>query len=1006
MKKITLLCVGVVSLLSLHAQQTYTYSNPARAFQEGKEQYLQKQFAVSFHNLEQFLQTADSTDKSKIEEAEYLMAADAYELRQANATELLKGHLAKYPGSPMIDNVKFRLGILLFEQKKYEAAIKELSVVNINRLNTDDANLYHFALGYCYIATNDFAKAGEQFKPLIGVEKYDKTAKYYYGYSQYAQGNYDAALPYFEAIQNEPAFSALAPYYVIQIYAQQKEYDKVKSYGKTILEINPNNPKNEEVYRIMGECAYRDGDYKLAITDFAKAYSTNKQLPRTSFYMWGVSCMKTGAYDQAILPLTNVADETDALGQNAYFTLGNAYTKTNDRLKAQMAYANAGKLTFDKAVQEEALYNYALSTYENTTQFGESVKAFENFLSKFPDSKYADEINSRLATALIESKDYTAALNAINRLKITNPQVVAAKENVLFHLGVEQFDKKNYKTAIDYFTQALEVTSGRTSIVQIYFWRGESYYRLAKYSQAERDFNTYQDDSRSAKDANYHTSYYNLGYCNFLSGSYKQSMLAFMRYAGSESDAMSPVYIDALLRIGDCYYMSRDFTNARKYYAQVVAKDKTGSDYAEYQIAFIYGLQKNYHAKITELNKLIENFPTSPYAANAYYEIGRSYVIMEQYDKAIETYNTLVNKYPNSEFTRKAALEIGLAYTNLNNKNNALVAYKKVVTNYPGSTESKVAMENIENLYVDLSDAEGYVNYRRSLGKSTDLTAVMEDSLVYTTAEKVYLSDRFSDAVTLFTNYLSKYCPQGNYCIKATYYLADSYIQLKQPDKALGYYKKLTEIQGNPYMEQALAQSASITYDQQDYASSLSYFQRLAAITLNKDYQKAATLGVLRCSNYTNDYPTTLKSANQIINNNLSSADMVTEARFYRAKAYIAINKSDSAYNDLTVLSKNVRTATGAEAKYDLANYYFQKQELKKSEAEIMSFINMNTPHQYWLAKSFILLSDIYLQRGDKFQAKQYLLTLQDNYHQQDDILSIVQQKLQFIEQSGSDNSK
>jgi tetratricopeptide (TPR) repeat protein len=998
MKKITLLCVGFLSLLSLQAQQTYTYSNPARAFQEGKEQYLQQQFSASEHSLQTYLQSADPLDKSKIQEAEYLLAADAYELRQENAVDLLKTHLEKYPGTPMLDNVKFRLGILLFEHKQYATAIKELDKVDLKKLNSSDENLYHFALGYCYTATNDFAKARDQFKPLIGVEKYDKTANYYYGYCEYALGNYDTALPYFETIQNQPEFSPLAPYYIIQIYAKQKEYDKVKSYGKTILEINPNNPKNEEVYRIMGECAYRDQDYKLAITDFAKAYATDKQLSRTSFYMWGVSCIQAGAYDQAVLPLTKVAGETDALGQNAYLALGNAYNKTNDRLKAQMAYANAGKLTFDKKVQEEAVYNYALSTYESNAQFGESVKAFDNFLLSFPDSKYADEINSRLATALIQSKDYTAALNAINKLKTNNAQVVAAKENILFHLGVEQFDKKNYKGAISNLTKALDVTSGRPSLVQIYYWRGESYYRTGQYALAEKDFDTYQDDPRSTRDANFHLSYYALAYCKFLSHDYKQSLLSFMRFAGGEHEALSPAYIDALIRIGDCYYMTRDFINAHKYYAQVVAKGKAGSDYAEYQIAFLYGLQKNYRGKITELNKMIENFPTSNYIANAYYEIGRSYIIIEQYDKAIETYNTLIKKFPNSELTRKAALEIGLAYTNTNKKTEALAEYKKVVSNYPGSSEAKVAMENIENLYVDQSDAAGYVTYRRSLGKSTDLTTVMEDSLVYTTAEKVYLNGKLPEASTLFADYLAKYCPQGNYCIKATYYLADSYMQQKKTDEALASYRKLTEIEGNPYMEQALAQCASITYDKQDYAASLGFFKTLEATTSNKEYHEAASLGVLRCSHLTNDHPTTVKSANQIINNSLSPADMVVEARFYRAKAFLAENKQDSAFNDLSSLSKNVRTVFGAEAKYELANYYFQKQDLKKSEAEIMNFINLNTPYQYWLAKSFILLSDIYVKRGDSFQAKQYLLTLQDNYHQQDDILSIVKQKLQAIE--------
>ena len=1006
MKKITMLCVGLLSLMSLQAQETYTYSNPARSFQEGKEQFLQQQYSASQHSLQTYLQTADPLDKSRIEEAEYFLAANAYELRQANAVSLLKEHLEKYPGTPMLDNVKFRLGILLFEKKQHTAAIKELEAINIKRLNTTDAQQLHFALGYSYTSVNDFTKARDQFRPLLGTDKYDKTATYYYGYCEYALGNYDVALPYFEKIQNQSEFSSLAPYYIIQIYAKQKEYAKVKAYGKTILDTNPNNPKNSEVYRIMGESAFRDQDYKQAVTNFNRAGAIDKKLPRNAYYMWGMSCMQTGAYDQAIEPLSKVANNTDALGQNAYLALGNAYTKMNDKMKAQMSYAEAGKLTFDTGTQEVALYNYALTTYESTSKFGESVKAFDDFLVKFPNSKYSEEINGRLATALILSKDYKSALNAVNKLKTNTPQVIEAKENILFHLGVEQFEKKNYPEAVSYFTQSLAVTSNRPSLVQIYFWRGETYYNTGQYNFAERDFITYQNDSRSLKDANYRLSFYNLGYCNFLTHDYKQSQLTFMRYAGSEHDAMSPTYIDALARIGDCYYQARDFTNAHKYYAQVVAKGKPGSDYAEYQIAFIYGLGKNYRAKINELEKMIANFPTSDYTANAYYEIGRSYIIIEQYDKAISTYTTLIKKFPNSELTRKAALEIGMAYTNSNDKSKALTAYKQVVSSYPGSGESKIALENIENIYVDQSDAESYLNYRRSLGKSTDLTAVVEDSLVYTTAEKLYLLGKYPQASFQFSNYLAKYCPQGNYCIKATYYLADSYMQQLKPDDAYANYKKLTEIKGNPYMETALTQCASITYDKKDYTTSLGFFKTLEATTANKEYHEAARLGVLRCSHLANDYQGTVKIANEIIRNNLSSADMMNEARFYRAKAFLATNKQDSAFADLSSLARDVRTAIGAEAKYEVANYYYNKEELKKSEAEVMSFINANTPYQYWLAKSFILLSDIYVKRGDNFQAKQYLLTLQDNYHQQDDILSIVKQKLQALESATSGNSK
>ena len=63
-----------------------------------------------------------------------------------------------------------------------------------------------------------------------------------------------------------------------------------------------------------------------------------------------------------------------------------------------------------------------------------------------------------------------------------------------------------------------------------------------------------------------------------------------------------------------------------------------------------------------------------------------------------------------------------------------------------------------------------------------------------------------------------------------------------------------------------------------------------------------------------------------------------------------------------------------------------------------MSFAQMNTQQQYWLAKALILLADINLDKGDTFQARQYLLTLVNNYRRSDDILSTVQTKLQVLD--------
>jgi hypothetical protein len=59
----------------------------------------------------------------------------------------------------------------------------------------------------------------------------------------------------------------------------------------------------------------------------------------------------------------------------------------------------------------------------------------------------------------------------------------------------------------------------------------------------------------------------------------------------------------------------------------------------------------------------------------------------------------------------------------------------------------------------------------------------------------------------------------------------------------------------------------------------------------------------------------------------------------------------------------------------------------------------MQTSHQYWLAKSLILLADINVDKNDLFQAKQYLLALQNNYRKADDLAAIISDKLAHIQQ-------
>ena len=64
------------------------------------------------------------------------------------------------------------------------------------------------------------------------------------------------------------------------------------------------------------------------------------------------------------------------------------------------------------------------------------------------------------------------------------------------------------------------------------------------------------------------------------------------------------------------------------------------------------------------------------------------------------------------------------------------------------------------------------------------------------------------------------------------------------------------------------------------------------------------------------------------------------------------------------------------------------------AEKEILQFIEQSTPHAYWLARGFVLLSDVYVAMGKNLEARQYLLSLQQNYKADDDIESMITTRL------------
>lgn len=994
MKRILIpLCLVVGSHMA-SGQRSYQFDAPNRLFVEGKELFSLKNYSGCIDKLEAYKQ--HSTDADLIQEADYMLVYSAYEQGRPNAVELLKDYLDVYPASRHADEVNFLIGSAHFGQGEYQKAIFWFNESNIDMLSPEQQEAYCFRLAYSLLQIGDMEKARGYFARIeqIGT-KYREASTYYVAYIDYATGKYNNALVEFTRLKDLPDYKERSLYYITQIYFIQNKYEKVISEGKELLASYPDSENNSEVYRIMGNAYYHLGNEDQAINMLSKYVSSTDSPLRGDLYILGVCYYNKGNYSSAVNALGRTVRENDALSQNAYLYLGQSYLKLKDKNNARMAFEAAATSSFDKQVKEAAMYNYALLIHETAfTGFGESVTIFEDFLNDFPNSKYADKVNDYLVEVYLTTKNYQAALNSIDKIKHPSTKILEAKQDLLFQLGTQAFTNMELDKAVDLFSRAISLGAyNLESRNDAYFWRGESYYRQGEYNKAISDYRTYLNNTRQRNTDMYALAHYNLGYSYFKLKEYGEALNRFRQYVNLESNQQTPAYADAYNRIGDCLFHNRQFAMAEENYTRAAQLQPSAGDYSVYQKGFLLGLQKDYKGKISVMDRLIREFPESQYVDDALFDKGRSYVLLDNNQAAAASFEQLMRDFPQSSLARKAGVQLGLIYFNDNQPEKAADAYKSVISNYPGSEEAKVALQDLKSVYIELNDINSFAAYANSLGGNVRFEVSEQDSLTYLAAEKLFMRGDNEGARRSLTNYLQTF-PQGAFSSNANFYLASIAFAKKDLEEAKRLFSLVLESGDTKFREESWARKAEIEYLDKDYAAAMESFKHLQAVAENPENKEAAKLGLMRCAELIGQPQEALLAANDLLKEPKLSPEIMSEARYVRAKAYISLKQENKALADLKEISKDTRTIHGAEAKYLLAQLYYDNKDDKNAETVLMNFIENGTPHQYWLARGFILLADIYIRQGDDFQARQYLTSLQNNYKGDDEIAAMIEDRL------------
>lgn len=984
---------------SSSGQIPFTDKELGSEFNRAMELFNKEKYPAAIRLFDSYLNDERNTDRLVRAEAEYFAALSAVRVFNADAEYRMLTYIFNHPESPRLNIAKLELADYFYQNKNYRRAAIYYKQTNRQELEGDKLAEYFFRYGYSLYSTGDTEKALLMFSEIKDIDtEYTSPALYYFSHIAYEKKMYETALDGFMKLKDDETFGRVVPFYIVQILYVKKDYDAILEMAPALLN-SAGKDRAVELYRFIGDAYYNKGQYAEALPYLEKYAAGAKASEREDKFQLGYCYYKTGDLDKAIKVLQDISARGDVLSQNIWNILGDSYMKKGDKQRARFAFGEASKLDFDKTIKEESLFNYAKLTYETSNSpFGEAIGSFQEYIDQFPGSPRIQEAYDYLVGTYTQLKNYRAALASLDKIAKKDARLEAAYQRVAFFRGLELFKNNQFAGAVDMFDKSLTYKNyNRNLMSRAVYWRGESFYRLGQYENAIKDYELFTGLPGAGLLPESSMVRYNLGSAYFNIQDYTNALSNLRAFDENATKVSPEVLADAKNRIADCYYISTDYKSAISYYEKVIDYGFKDADYAMYQKGFSLGLMNDQKGKVSTLSSLAQKYPSSSLIPNAIFERGRAYVVLEDFKNGESDFNTVISSYPNSPYVPRAIVQLGLLYYSLGENEKAVAQYKKVIESYRSTPEARYAMTGLKNAYVDMNDVNAYFAYMKTLDGYGDINTAAKDSLLYTSGENLYMTGKYDRAKEAFTSYLAEF-PNGVFRQNAQFYLAESLRAGGNSDEALKLYTEVLAQPNNEFTEQTLIAAAGMLFESEEYEKAYEYYERLETAATKDENRLAALRGQLLSASEAGDAKKTIAAAVKIGAATDVPEELQREATFLNARANYSLNNFDEALKDFRKVATEVTSEKGAESKFMVAEILYRNGQAAESEKVVQEFINQNTPHQYWMARIFLLLSDLSLKKGDTLQAKATLQSLRDYYSVDDDgIIDEVKGKLDSL---------
>lgn len=971
------------------AQETQVYSHDKKQFQDALALYNNNQYQAAQALFEKV--KATTTDYETEANSVYYAANAAVRLNQRGADKLMEDFVERYPTSTKRNSAFIDVADYYFETGKYPYALKWYKKVDQGAMSNKDKERFNFNSGYSYYATNNANEAERYLNKVLDSEKYGAQAKYYMGYIAYEQDDYEGANERFDEITDPKVLEEKLSYYQADLNFKLGNFEKAIEMAEKQL---PKSDRREisELNKIIGESYFNLKKYDQAIPYLKKYKGKRGRWSNTDFYLLGYSYYKQGDFESAIGQFNKIIGGTNSVAQNAYYHLAECYLKLDKKSEALNAFRNASEMDFNEEIEKDALLNYARLSYEVGNAYEPVPQVISSYLEKYPKDERQEELQTLLVDSYITSRNFEGAMELLE--KNSNYASKETYQKVAFYRGVELFIDGDFETALERFSKSLKNPENPIFEARAQYWKAESAYRLNRFDDALVDFKVLERNT-SAKNVEEFTKLdYNLGYSHFKLKDYTNAITYFKNVTNQNDDDLGQK-TDALMRLGDSYFVTSSYKSAIKAYDDASKVNGPERDYATFQKALCNGFLGNNSTKIDELNQFVDRFPKSSLRDDALFELGNTYIKGDNESLGLSTYNQLISKFPKSKFAPQAMLRQGLVHYNAGRNEQSLTKLKGVVSDYSNTQEAKQAVATAKLVYVDMGRVGEYAEWARNLD-FVEVTDAELDEASFEAADRKYVEGKTEVAIRSFEDYLKQF-PNGLHSNQANFTLAQLYFSKGDKVKALPRYVEVADSGTSEYTEQALTRVCEIYVAKQDYQNAVPFLERLedtAEIPQNRTFAQS---NLMKGYYGQKDYQRTISYAEKVLAALNIDDRIKSDAQIMIARSAIETGNEQLAETAFSEVKKIASGEVAAEAWYYDAFFKNRNNDYEASNLSVQKLVKDYSSYKEWGGKGLVLMAKNFYALDDAFQATYILESVIENFAEFDDIIAQAKGELSLI---------